>query len=93
MTQRRTAGPRLIPWTGQREFVDLALALNAHGPAPCETSANPDAWWSSSLEVAELAIAICRGCRVIEPCRAYAIAARERLGVWGGLSADERGQQ
>jgi WhiB family redox-sensing transcriptional regulator len=33
---------------------------------------------------------ICARCRVREPCAAYALAYRERYGVWGGLSEDER---
>jgi WhiB family redox-sensing transcriptional regulator len=33
---------------------------------------------------------VCAGCPVLGPCRAYALAAREPYGVWGGLSEDER---
>ena len=34
--------------------------------------------------------AICARCPVIRECAAYAIAAGERFGVWGGLSERER---
>lgn len=34
--------------------------------------------------------AICALCSVREPCREYAITAREKDGVWGGLTARER---
>jgi WhiB family transcriptional regulator, redox-sensing transcriptional regulator len=34
--------------------------------------------------------AICARCPVIRECAAYAIAAGERYGVWGGLSERER---
>ena len=34
--------------------------------------------------------AICAACRVIEPCREYAIASGELYGVWGGLGEAER---
>jgi len=34
--------------------------------------------------------AICQNCVVMEECRDYAIAAREGLGVWGGMTSDER---
>lgn len=33
---------------------------------------------------------ICRGCAVAGECLDYALAADERYGVWGGLSAEER---
>jgi WhiB family redox-sensing transcriptional regulator len=39
---------------------------------------------------AEEAKAICALCPVREPCLEYAIAAREKDGVWGGLTARER---
>jgi len=34
--------------------------------------------------------AICDLCPVREPCLEYAISAREKDGVWGGLTARER---
>ncbi|WP_042387409.1 WhiB family transcriptional regulator [Streptacidiphilus melanogenes] len=33
---------------------------------------------------------VCAECPVIARCRAYALAAREPYGVWGGLSENER---
>ncbi|MBF9069121.1 WhiB family transcriptional regulator [Streptacidiphilus fuscans] len=33
---------------------------------------------------------VCATCPVLVNCRAYALAAREPYGVWGGLSEDER---
>ena len=41
-------------------------------------------------EAAEPAKAICRVCPVREACLEYAITAREKLGVWGGLTERER---
>lgn len=38
----------------------------------------------------EDAKAVCRRCPVIDDCRAWALAAGEKAGVWGGLSEDER---
>lgn len=34
--------------------------------------------------------AVCARCPVVEECLAYALAAGERYGIWGGLNADER---
>jgi len=38
----------------------------------------------------EAAKRICAGCAVRAQCLQYALAARERYGVWGGLSEAER---
>lgn len=38
----------------------------------------------------EQAKAVCRTCVVQEPCLEYALEARERFGVWGGLTEKER---
>lgn len=34
---------------------------------------------------------VCEGCPVRQPCLDHALAVREPYGVWGGLSAAERG--
>lgn len=39
---------------------------------------------------AATAKAICEVCPVREPCLEFAISAREKEGVWGGLTARER---
>ena len=41
---------------------------------------------SSTREAKE----VCRGCVVRGECLEYAVAARERFGIWGGLSERER---
>ena len=41
-------------------------------------------------EAADAAKAICELCPVREPCLEYAISAREKDGVWGGVTARER---
>jgi len=33
--------------------------------------------------------AVCAGCPVVEECRAWALASRQKDGVWGGLSEEE----
>ena len=45
---------------------------------------------ADSDEAAEPAKAICRVCPVREPCLEHAITAREKQGVWGGLTERER---
>ena len=33
---------------------------------------------------------LCQSCPILEPCRSYALNAREPYGVWGGLTPLER---
>ncbi|WP_037606202.1 WhiB family transcriptional regulator [Streptacidiphilus rugosus] len=40
----------------------------------------------------EAAKQVCASCPVLDHCRAYALAAREQYGVWGGLSELERAE-
>jgi WhiB family transcriptional regulator, redox-sensing transcriptional regulator len=53
--------------------------------------ADPDVFYPEDDEdLGEEAKAICEACSVREACLEYAIAAREKIGVWGGYTARER---
>lgn len=51
---------------------------------------DPDIFYPASDEEAEAAKAICAQCTVREACLEYALANRERDGVWGGATERER---
>jgi WhiB family redox-sensing transcriptional regulator len=51
---------------------------------------DPGIFYPVSDEAAEEAKAICSSCVVRQSCIEYALAAREREGVWGGLTERER---
>jgi WhiB family transcriptional regulator, redox-sensing transcriptional regulator len=51
---------------------------------------DPDIFYPVSDEEAEEAKAICSECPVRQPCLEYALANRERDGVWGGATERER---
>ena len=51
---------------------------------------DPDIFFPVSDEEAEDAKAICRQCPVQEPCLDWALARREKEGVWGGATERER---
>jgi WhiB family transcriptional regulator, redox-sensing transcriptional regulator len=51
---------------------------------------DPDIFYPVSDEEAEDARAICRSCPVQEPCLEWALASREKEGVWGGATERER---
>ncbi len=42
-------------------------------------------------DLAPRAKAVCSGCPVKEACLAYALKTRQPWGVWGGMTAHERG--
>ena len=42
------------------------------------------------MEQTEVAKAFCRSCPSKVPCLAFALEARQELGVWGGTSPEER---
>ncbi len=50
----------------------------------------PDIFYPASDEEAEVAKAVCGQCAVRQPCLEYALASRERDGVWGGATEKER---
>lgn len=47
-------------------------------------------WFPDPKEPAEAAKAVCAGCPVRDECLDYALASRQRFGVWGGMSEQER---
>ena len=51
---------------------------------------DPGLWYPSAGESGQDAKRVCRQCSVQEPCLEYALAVRERYGVWGGASEIER---
>jgi WhiB family transcriptional regulator, redox-sensing transcriptional regulator len=83
-----------IPVGAVDAWVELQLGLGLlDGPPACATG--PERWWATaataggSAAQAE-AVAWCVGCPVRVECAAYAIAAAERFGIWGGTTPAER---
>ncbi|MCX4781770.1 WhiB family transcriptional regulator [Streptomyces sp. NBC_01264] len=50
-----------------------------------------EAFYAQSAVRAASALRACRGCPVRAQCRAHAVRAKEPFGIWGGLTAAERG--
>jgi len=51
---------------------------------------DPEIFHPAEDDDGETAKAICELCPVREPCLEYALATREKEGVWGGFTARER---
>ena len=71
----------------------LTAAIAKHGDPICRTT-DPDAWFPESGEGSSKPVrdakAMCAACPVVRQCRDYAIANKERHGIWGGLDARQR---
>lgn len=64
-------------------WLRLQAAIDAAGPTVCR---DRDEWISDNDEDREYAANHCGGCPVLRQCGEYADAAREREGVWAGVS-------
>jgi WhiB family transcriptional regulator, redox-sensing transcriptional regulator len=51
---------------------------------------DPEIFYPASDEEAAVAKSVCDQCDVREPCLEFALANRERDGVWGGATERER---
>jgi WhiB family redox-sensing transcriptional regulator len=86
-----------VPAGAIREWVVLQAGIDelaVEGRSPVCVG-DPAVWWPEGRSAAVLArqseaVEWCQACPLLEACRAYALAAREREGVWGGLTAADR---
>jgi len=89
----------------EEQFKDLVRSTNGTEPCFDPNLSDPDApdvleetvtdmyaenWVSRGVMVSQ-ARKLCEGCHVLEKCAAYAIAAKEPYGVWGGTTPLSRG--
>ena len=72
----------------QRE-VNVAMNLSWRSKAACQ-GLDPAIFYPATDEEAEAAKAVCATCPVGQACLEYALANRERDGVWGGCTEKER---
>jgi hypothetical protein len=63
-----------------------------HQPGlPCKDPANdPDLWHSTGNDHIAQAQTLCRRCPRLDDCATWAVATRQRHGVWGAITARER---
>ncbi len=86
-------GPHAPPAQGPLEELGFWVwrLEAACGGLPSSMFFSPDGERGAARRRRERAAkAICAGCSVREQCAEYALAHRERYGVWGGLSEHER---
>lgn len=79
-----------VPEHARREWDALHTAIEeSWTTTPC---AGPDRdLWQGSQGEQKRAANRCYDCSALALCDAYADAADERMGVWGGITARERG--
>ena len=69
-----------VPITEERPWVVFAACREA----------DPDFFFPSNKEEEDRALALCATCPVRIDCLEYALEARERFGIWGGLTEKQR---
>lgn len=79
-------GPGYLPVTDRTRD---ARAWQAR--AACRDHPAPERWHSPRVGDTAEALSVCGTCPVSLECLEYAVATPERFGVWGGLTAPERG--
>lgn len=78
-----------------RRTLDLTTYLGLPAAEPWQDRAacqgtDREAFYPEKGERATTAKRVCAGCTVKAECLEYALARRERFGVWGGLTETER---
>src|SRR3712207_1279374 len=83
----------LVPPKAEAEWSALQGALEDAGAVACQTE-DPAAWWPDRRQLqtprTQGAVDACRRCPAAAACLAYALAADERFGIWGGTTPDQR---
>lgn len=85
--------PWAIPPEALTEWLALAAVVDEIGAVPCRTS-DPEAWWPRAAGgdgfATRMALDGCSVCGARAECLAYALAADEGEGIWGGALPEER---
>jgi hypothetical protein len=74
------------PASSLTEFTSLMNAA-ARATLPCNGGTE---WFSDDPRLQQRAAQLCRACTLLPVCRAYAMAAGEKEGVWGGTTPLDR---
>jgi WhiB family redox-sensing transcriptional regulator len=69
-----------VPITEERPWMVFAACRDA----------DPSVFFPTTREGVDEALAICATCPVRSDCLDYAVEARERFGVWGGMTEKQR---
>jgi Transcription factor WhiB len=84
------ASPFGIPAEAMPAWLSLSAALEDLGRPPV-CAADPEAWAADAKpRVRAEAMEACGHCPVLKACAAYADAAGEKHGVWGGVDRSTR---
>lgn len=69
-----------VPITEERPWVVFSACKDAE----------PELFFPATYEDSREAVAICNSCPVRIDCLEYALEARERFGIWGGMTPKQR---
>lgn len=81
----------VVPAAAQGEWAVLQAALSEMWPLVPPCADDPELFFASSNSTKRAeAVDLCQSCPIRAQCLSYAVAAAEREGIWGGLTAAER---
>lgn len=82
----------MVPEALAPDFASLSALLDTYDYAaiPCRASDTPEDWSSDDAGDQATAAKACPPCPAIDQCRAYGLAHRKEVGVYGGLTEKER---
>ena len=77
------------------EYMKLLSSIRSARGVPCEE--NPDLWFPEDIadptvrhQATVVAKGLCYDCPIKKQCFEYALRTRQKHGIWGGTSPDER---
>jgi hypothetical protein len=72
------------------DLAEFTALFNARSQAVLPCNGGAEEWWSNNPRLQARAATLCLACSLLLPCRAYALAAGEKAGVWGGMTPLDR---
>jgi hypothetical protein len=85
--QRLGQGPVAVPHPLSEGAARVLLEPEPwRAEAACRYTDEPDLWFSVHAEDRRAARLVCFTCAVKQACREYAVATKQRAGIWGGRS-------
>lgn len=85
----RSKVPELVLMSGLRHVLEQKAYRTWRQKGNC-SGVDPEVFFPGTGESTRLAKEICVGCTVVDDCLEYALANKEKFGVWGGTSERQR---
>jgi WhiB family redox-sensing transcriptional regulator len=82
--------PKKLAYRKGKVRKDYATDEDWRVRALCRNTTDPDTWYPLNVKDAKRGKEICEKCPVRKECGAYALANKELVGTWGGMTEWDR---